>query len=244
MRLLLSGEGKTDLGQVQPGPSGLTYWPGPMAWIIDRLVEDRLDYSLLESHAAGSESVRFVDEAELADCGKSGPRLLPGIRYGKGQAFFTRNAQVLGLLAMDEQRASAQPVIAVLFRDADRTAATPRDQWQAKVDSIARGFELVEFRAGVPMVPRPKSEAWLLCGLKPQPCAQCDDLEDAPGNDGSPQALKTRLRALIGQDTGAEEQADWIRSGRIDPRQIQMPSFKVFREALSRALDVAALPLT
>ncbi len=33
------------------------------------------------------------------------------------------------------------------------------------------------------------------------------------------------------------EQADWVRTGNIDPEQIDMPSFTAFRKALDSALN-------
>lgn len=189
MKLLLSGEGPTDLGVNRPVAGGVEFVPGPMAHVVDRLLGVRLGYSLLEVHAAGGGCVSYVGESELASLGKTGSPLLPGLKFGKGTALYTRNAQVLGLTAI-EARSAATPVIAVLFRDGDGTRSVPRADWERKVASIERGFELVSFDAGVPMVPRPKSEAWLLCALKPQAYTHCDSLEDAPGNDASPNSLK------------------------------------------------------
>lgn len=157
---MLSGEGKTDLGQMVPGVAGLDYIPGPMACLIDRLVEELLGYSLLDTQAAGGDCLRLISETDLAEQGKSGPRLLAGIKHGKGNALF-------------------------------------------------------------------------------QPYEQCEGLEDAPGNDGSPNALKPRLFKLIGHDPTAAEQAAWITSGRIDPSRIEMPSFDAFCTALQSALDAA-----
>jgi len=241
MRLLLSGEGPTDIGATRLTAQGPQFVPGPMAWFVDRLLEPRLGYSLLEQHEGAAECVRHVHESELAAGAKPGSPLLPGVRFGKGTAFFTRNAQVLGLMAQQDAKATEQPVIAVLFRDGDGTRSVPKDQWQQKFDSIARGFELVEFDAGVPMVPRPKSEAWLICALKTPPYQHCDALEDSSGNDGSPHALKPRLAALHGSEPGADIQAEWVRTGRVDPAAIAMPSCDAFRAALDRAAHAVGL---
>lgn len=127
MKLVLAGEGKSDMGQVEPGANGMEFVPGPMACIVDKLIETRVDYSLLDLQETGGESIRFVSETELASYGKSGPRLLSGLKYGKGNAFFTRNAQVLGLLAKQERAESKCPVVAVLFRDTDSTASASHD---------------------------------------------------------------------------------------------------------------------
>lgn len=209
-----------------------------MAWVVDRLLEthSRIGYSLLELQISGGDTVRFVDETELAQHGKPGPMKLSGIKYGKGNGLFTRNAQVLGLLAKADSQDSKQPVVAVLFRDADSTRSSSRKQWEEKFESIRRGFALAEFHAGVPMLPRPKSEAWLLCGLKNPPYIDCDSLEDAPGNDNSPKSLKNQLAGIIGHEPSAEEQAGWIQSGRIDPASLSMPSFIAFQDALEAAI--------
>jgi hypothetical protein len=239
MFVILSGEGSTDIGQNSMSEHGVRFDPGPMARILDRLIEDHIGYSLLDTQDCGGKCVRLVEEPELIACGKQGPRLLPGIKYGKETGFFTRNAQVLGILAKAECEKSGQPVVAVLFRDADGSRATPPTIWQQKVDSIKRGFKLVGFDNGVPMVPRPKSEAWLLCALKNNPYVGCDALEDSPGNDASPNSLKRRLEELTRGETSAQEQSRWVEEGKVDPKRIEMPSFAAFRDALDSAVKNA-----
>ena len=242
MRLLLSGEGPTDLGSTRPKAGGHTFVPGPMGVMVDVLLQARLGYSLLQVQETGGDCVRFVSESELAAAGKPGGVLLPGVKFGKGNQFFTRNAQVLGRMAKADSKAHRDPVIAVLFRDGDGTRSMPHGQWREKFDSINRGFTLVDCDAGVPMVPRPKSEAWLLCALKTPPYQHCVGLEDAPGNDGSARSLKGRLEALVGHATGADEQAQWVHIGRVDPARIEMPSFAAFAAELDRAATAAGVP--
>lgn len=236
MILMLSGEGKTDMGQMIPTDRGMRFEPGPMAWIVDKLVEKRLDYSALAIHEAGGGSTQFISEHELCEFGKRGPRLLRGIKYGKETACFTRNAQVFGLKARQVERETDQSVIAVLFRDTDNTKADARNMWQLKYESIKRGFALAEFQRGVPMVPFPKSEAWLLCALKRDAYQYCESLEAVSGNDNSPNSLKAQLKSLVGHEPTAIEQADWVKSGKIDPGRIDMPSYNAFREGLDSAL--------
>ncbi len=238
MKVYLSGEGPTDIGRMSPSPAGEVFVPGPMAWMVDKLMEQHLGYSLLELHESGGETVEFIHKANLTAMGKPsqpGKPLLSGLKHGKGQAFHARSAQCLGLFA----KTADVPAVAVLFRDGDGTNSTPRQEWREKFDSMVRGFALAQFDCGVPMVPRPKSEAWLLCGLKDQPYLNCDPLEEAPGNDGSPRALKTRLEDLLGHEASAEEQVAWVRDGIIDPQQIQMPSYTAFRDALNAAVSQA-----
>lgn len=244
MRLLLSGEGPTDLGHEKPAAGGMEFVPGPMAWVVDKLLErHHTGYSMLNTHQAGGDCVTYVRETALAASGRPGSPLLPGVKFGKDTAYFTRNAQVLGLLATQASAREAQPVLAVLFRDGDGVRATPVGEWQMKVDSMRRGFELVGCNTGVPMVPRPKSEAWLLCALRPSGYANCAPLEDASGNDASPNSLKKQLAALCGgEDPTADEQADWVMTGAVDPLRIDMPSFNAFKQALHTAAQNAKLP--
>jgi len=223
----------------------MEFVPGPMAWVVDKVLErHHTQYSLLEIHAAGGDCVMHVHETELAARGKRGSPLFPGVKFGKGTAFFTRNAQVLGLWAQQAAAKDGQPVLAVLFRDGDGVRATPTGQWQDKVDSMHRGFAMVACDTGVPMVPRPKSEAWLLCALRPPGYVNCAPLEDASGNDTSPNSLKRQLAALRdGEDPSAEQQAEWVKTGAVDPLHIDMPSFNAFKQALHTAAEKAGFPL-
>lgn len=87
------------------------------------------------------------------------------------------------------------------------------------------------------MVPRPKSEAWMLCGLfkHENPACNCGWLEEESGNDASPNSLKRQLAALLSGADCAEVQAELVRDGQIDPALIDLPSFDAFKTALSAA---------
>ena len=250
MRLMLSGEGPSDLGCERSIAEGKQFAPGPMAWMVDKILERcHTGYSLLETYQGGGDCVTYVSEKELTSVGKRrspmGKRgaLLPGVRFGKETAYFVRNAQTLGLLAKQKSEQEDRPVLAVLFRDGDGTQAMSMQVWQQKVDSMHRGFALVKCKTGVPMVPRPKSEAWLLCALRQPNYTNCESLEDASGNDASPNSLKKQLAARCGgADPSADEQAEWVANGAVDPLRIDMPSFNAFKQALHQAAHKAGLP--
>lgn len=246
MRLLLSGEGPTDMGSNRPTRNGEEFVPGPMAWIVDQLVKQQLCYSLIEQSATDPDAVAFVSKAALASDQKQHrpgkPRVLPGYKRSTGTAYFVRNAEVLGARALADQTRVGRPVVAVLFRDADGTRSSPQDEWQDKVESMFEGFGRAGFSHGVPMVPRPKSEAWLLCALKDPPYQHCDALENAPGNDASPQSLKHQLSKQIGRSPSAKEQADWVRDGIVDPLRLNMPSFRAFADRLAEVLQTRDFP--
>jgi hypothetical protein len=218
-----------------------------MAWIIDRLLDqpDKLDYSILGLHANGGDCVCFLNEGELSALRGPKPLLLPRVEDEPGSQYFRKGAFLLGKHAKVMATERNSPVIAAFFRDADGTRSTPRAEWKGKFDSMQSGFKMAEFRSGVPMVPRPKSEAWMLCGLFKHEDASrdCNGLEEEPGNDASPRSLKGQLEAHLGYQPTAEQQAGLVRSGQIDPELIDLPSFTAFRNELSMAYANAAAPL-
>lgn len=140
MILMLSGEGKSDMGQTMPDATGIVYKPGPMAWMVDRLTEKRLGYSLLELQQQGAECVQFVSESELTQQDRPGPMLMRGLKRGKDTGLFIRNAQILGRLAKSLTQDGNKEVIAVLFRDADSTHACNADSWEEKRQSMERAL--------------------------------------------------------------------------------------------------------
>ena len=202
MYLLLSGEGKTDIGVCNPEQEqceGDQFKAGAMAIIVDQLVglSQGFDFSHLDS-----ERVCFVSENCLAD-NKLHPIKKPksakirGKKRAKETLYFFENARALADLAKKKAFEMNDKVVAVLFRDSDGTASAGRGDWRTKRDSMIRGFAAEEFEWGVPMIPKPKSEAWLLCALKDNPYQHCIKLEDVTGNDKGNEPLKKQLAEVL-----------------------------------------------
>ena len=230
MLLLVSGEGQTDIGAWADGSgqcAGADFRPGPMAVIIDRLVEQVAGYSLLDSAA-----MEFISECTLKVRSKRLPVVLSaGKRRDYETALFFKNARALAQLAKAKVSPTA-PVGAILFRDADGTRSTERGLFEQKWKSIEDGFRAEGFGLGVPMVPKPKSEAWLLCALKSQPYQHCAGLEDSlSGNDRAPSPAKAQLASVLsarGKTVG--DLVAMLGDGSIAPNRIDMPSFNRFRD--------------
>lgn len=234
MLLLVSGEGPSDLGALRPLPSGYEFVPGPMTILLDRLGEARLGYSLLDFDA-----IRFVAKVELAeDTPKRPPRQLraPGKQRPKESAYYAENARRLACKAVALAESEGDLVLPVLFRDADGTQSAGRGEWQAKWESMLKGFRDGESALGVPMLPQPKSEAWLLCACRQPAYQHCSQLEQESGNDRSPNPLKAQLDALLDGASSAVQLADAVHSGRVDPQRIDMPSYNAFRARLDQVL--------
>ena len=231
MILLVSGEGPSDIGS-RVGPtgeaSGDNFKAGPMALIIDRLVEPIWTYSPLAASA-----LVFISEQELDNEAKNIRGMkLPGPKSAKGTALFGKQARALAMLAKARTTDMA-PVGAVLFHDTDGTRSDPKTLWKDKTESIEKGFEAEDFSRGVPMVPKPKSEAWLLCAAQENAYNNCARFEDLSGNDASPQLAKGELeKALNARGRTYGDVCDMVESGEINPQQIKMPSFDYFRDRL------------
>jgi len=140
--VVVSDEGPGDLGLQYAGE--ITY--GPVAILLEQL------------------GVPLAPRANWFFCPKDqllehSRMQLPGKKRRPGQAYFHGNALGLGRIASRH----SENTIAILFRDADRTRQTPRDEWQKKWNSIQSGFEEADFTAWIGLLPAPKSEAWRLC---------------------------------------------------------------------------------
>lgn len=242
MLLVLSGEGPTDLGSCKTALgicSSADFQPGPMAVLVDQALSPLLGYSMLHETPA---AVNFISEAGLSEYErqlKDNRRsvVLPGKKGAKETAYFYKNAWALGDLSNSLEQASEDKGIAVLFRDCDGTRSAASSLWQEKWDSMQRGFLRSGYPRGVPMLPKPKSEAWLLCAAKKMPYQNCAALEDLSGNDDSPSAAKKKLDAAFGGHLFGQALCDWLEANPFDATQARsMPSYAAFHDRLQEAI--------
>jgi len=227
VHLVLSGEGSSDLGKLSYDTN--EFIPASMYYLIDKIIEKVYDYSFCDFK---NEMITFIPETELTKLTK---RLPPysGKKGLKGTAYFRNNAIALAKKAKEISKELDDEVIAILFRDADGTKSTIKGLWEDKVASIENGFKIGGFIKGVAMIPKPKSEAWLICALKDKPYQQCEKLEDWSGNDKATNNLKDKLESF-----GIELDIinKMIQDGRIDVEKIDMKSFKEFERKLKELL--------
>lgn len=239
MHFLFSGEGSTDFGSCNNGGSrctGDSYDHGPMAVIVDQIVEQCWNYSLIEqrnySFASKQELERY---ARLLKSLARKSLHLPGLKKTRETAYYYRNARSLALIATELEMELGDQVVAILFRDADGTASQGRGLWEKKCQSVRAGFSEQNFSRGVAMIPKPKSEAWFICALKAQPYQSCESLELRSGNDDSPNSLKKELAAIHGGELpNRVELNELVRQRTFHVDRISMPSFRAFKEELER----------
>ena len=151
--------------------------------------------------------------------------------------YYFANARMFARIAMEQQTRLKDTVIAILFRDSDGTASAGRGLWEDKRRSLANGFEAEGFQCGVPMIPKPKSEAWMICAVKATPYLACAELERRSGNDKSPKSLKKELANLLKESPTRVLLNRLVTDRRIDVLQIDMPSLNAFRKRLGEVLD-------
>jgi hypothetical protein len=243
MKLLLSGEGPTDFGScIYPLTEcgGGEFQHGPMTRLLMALLEHLNPWGC--SLADFPDSFLYVSKAKLVEMAKSNqnPRSmrLRGKKAGAETRYFYDNAKALGARAKQLADELSDGVIAIFFRDVDGTHNYP-GQWADKVKSVQDGFAAAEFQRGVPMLPKPKSEAWLLCMATGQPGTSCKSLEALPGNDESPQSAKKQLDAALGKHHSAKQLAAWVNHRQaIDFIRLRtMPSYASFEDSLAAAIQ-------
>ena len=242
MHILLSGEGSTDIGVCNPPAEqceGSRFSAGPMSWIVDQLVESCQGF---KSSHLGSDCVSFISKSYLA-ANKPKPArkslALRGKKRPPETRYYYNNARALAMVAKEKARAVNDTVIAVLFRDSDGTASAGRGYWRHKRDSMKNGFTIEEYGLGVAMIPKPKSEAWLLCAVKKNPYHSCARIEDESGNDKGLNPLKSQLSEALNVEDLTREINDRLRDKQIDVHRIDMPSFNAFKDELDAAVKKA-----
>lgn len=169
---------------------------------------------------------------------------LTGQKRGQETGYYHINAWMLGEAAKDFEQQHKDIAIAVLFRDSDGARAAAASDWSDKWQSMRSGFQRAGLGArGVPMLPKPKSEAWLLCAVA-NAYQHCQALEDLPGNDDSPHSAKMQLQAALGGDASTEAQLNWLAEHGFDHQAVaaDMPSYQQFKASLAAAIDEVRRP--
>jgi hypothetical protein len=104
--------------------------------------------------------------------------------------------------------------------------------------TVLNGFNRSALRErGVPMIPKPKSEAWLLCAVS-KGYQHCAALEELSGNDDSDQSAKKQLHEALNGNSTSQDQIDWLDNNGfdLDKAAQNMPSYQAFKNRLVSAL--------
>ncbi|MDR0609869.1 MAG: hypothetical protein LBG58_07150, partial [Planctomycetaceae bacterium] len=165
MYVILSGECATDFGTgTHEGFCyGNDYRCGPLTYLVDKIIEQHCHYSIITN-----ELVVFVDSAELERIkttlrpSKKSVRI-PGYKVKITARYHFEDARTLAVAANTFIKTKTDKnCVAILFRDSN---TTDKKEWNDKITSMLNGFIAEDFHYGVPMLPKPVSEAWILCAI-------------------------------------------------------------------------------
>jgi hypothetical protein len=240
MYILFSGEGPTDLG-VAVGDNtevyeGDQFKCGPLAIMVDQMVAARFKYSLIDAWCCGYIKKQQLKERVAGFRSSKKAAQLWGKKRPQETIYFYRNARALALYAKDKQKERNEKVVAILFRDSDDSASAERAIWNHKRDSILKGFDEETFATGIPMVPKPTSEAWIIAGMTGDSSRGGRSLEHWHGKTNSPNSLKGELETMLGEKPTSEKLCQMTSDQEIDHTKIHLPSFDAFRDRLTEVI--------
>lgn len=242
--IVMTGEGVTDMGgcnNEQPICSEQQLDIGPMARLLFKLIQhhlpewnvDHLDQGNPENH------MTLVDGSWLRGECKKRKRGLIRISKSvqKGMMVHAQRAQVLGEFAVQNNHQ-----IAAYFHDTDGTrsqlAAMPDRQWKI-TQSIKAGFRAAKFEGrGLAIVPKPTSEAWLICAAKDPQYQDCSQLEASlSGNENSPnRSPKAVLATILEKSVCTRDDLNELVE-QVDVSRIDMPSFDSLRTQVKASIN-------
>lgn len=240
--LLAFGEGPTDMGRsrnAQAYAHGDDLEVGPMLRLVHRLLIRHLpdwntaQFNEQQEHAIPSV---LVAPAEMNSLVKNSANKLLSKKTKQGYLTKSKQAEVLGRLAQ-QAGALTEAQLAIYFHDTDGTHSDIKDPLDL-VQAVKEGFRAAGFAGqGIAMVPKPTSEAWLICSCKPDAYQHCTQLEtQLSGNDRSPdRAPKKVLGRLLGnEDYHRGDLLSVVNAIELD--RLDMPTFNRFRDDLKQGI--------
>jgi len=156
IKIIISGEGNSDVGKTDHDRG--EFIPGPIT-VLTRNILSRCDKDDVHFHLrTRSELKRYPITL------KGKKREDKGTASGKGHSDL---AYKLAYIAKENKCH-----IAILMRDADN-----RD-FDMVYNEIQSGFSAAKFEHGIPAVPVPASEAWIICCISPEKCLHIENCSD------------------------------------------------------------------
>ena len=223
MYFVLTGEGNSDLGYSAEHP-------GVLVRLLEKLASDISDEDLGYEFASRSDLAAKMPK----DSDSSRPILLRGNKR-KYPYLITiqRTAEALGRIASELENTGA-----VFFHDCDFTHSevnNPDEYYRQVVCSMEQGFEFANYSNGVPMVPKPRSESWLLCHYQATPYENCARFEKLPANDRAENSGKKLLERFF--NCRESQIYEHIDIDEIDWDQIDAPSFVFFKNRFQHVVE-------
>jgi len=242
--VIVSGEGPSDLGGSLIGgalSSDDDFQKGPFYDLIYRMINRYLPVWNRDLFDTNPLTATYVSHGYLSKQAKeiakgNGRFKFAGKKSHKENTGKFKQSRELAKLALENDCQ-----LAIYFHDTDGNNAERCAHSNLQTDivnAVNDGFKKGGHNAGIAMIPKPTSEAWLICSCKDTPYQNCAELEvSLSGNDRSPDNAPKRILAThlnIG-DCTCEVLAEEIQN--LDLDQIDMPSYNQFRDDLKVAIN-------
>jgi len=236
-KIVVTGEGITDMGVCRDEYicTGDDLDMGPVSLLLLKLVHQHLpDWNAdLIDMAQPTQHLTLIYHGYLGEISKTRQRLRPSKTLSKGFIEHAQRAEALGHYALTQQHE-----LAAYFHDADGTRSDSPQRWNQLSMAIATGFQAAGLNErGIALVPKPKSEAWFICAVKPEPYQHCSCLEDElSGNDRSPERAPKKVLGALLNNPGYHRQDLCDLVGKLDVKHLDMPSFNAVRDQVITAI--------
>ncbi len=189
--------------------------------------------SLLAKWYAKQAKFHSVSRSELSSDSKNvKPKRGAYVRGRKTPYPETRSVTAFACCLAQKAQAYCSACGAIYFKDMDFPSSENRDKYyEALIAAMHVGFDNAGFQRGVPMVPKTRSESWMLC-IVDKHAARMSYYENLPGSDNSPKSGKKVLAKML----GCSEKENYAKlSDRIenyDWDALSAPSFAFFKNRL------------
>lgn len=248
--ILVTGEGPTDIGYSLTGQNISTnvvgskaeFCNGPFYRLLERmLLRFMPNWNSDQFDEANPISASYVSHGHLSRCSKELAKGNKKFRFAgksmpKGFAGLTKQSTELAKLASE-----LGCEMAFYFHDTDgnnQNKSSASRLQENMVNAAKQGFRSGGLESCVAMIPKPTSEAWLICSCKANAYDACGNLEvTLSGNDDSPpeQSPKLVLESIIG--AAFTDPILYEKIEELDIERMDMPSFNQFRDDMQQAIQ-------
>lgn len=225
---ILCGEGPTDLYYNE-----IDQTQSPLKDGVDQLLDffwDERNYLQFKQ----------VTRAEISQTDKGKPEKKTAVVRGlknkfPNHRFIASSAKCLAqkaeVIALENNEPHKWGV--VFFHDLDaNTKASIEETYSDYMKAMNDGFNSVSFPHGVPMIPKTRSESWLLCLLAPDGGASAKYFETLPMSDKSPNAGKKVLATQLKVSESESYSIIERKRDNFNWTTLQAPSFLQFSDRL------------
>lgn len=224
MFFLITGEGNSDVGRESTSPGPLIC---ALRTLAKTVTEEEFSYEIVSR-------TNLAKITESIPKNKKSMQLRGNRKKHAGLLVISRKAQALATAAQQKGDSGA-----IFFHDCDYTQSEVSDSrkyYEQLVEAVETGFYRADqYRDGVAMIPRPRSESWFLCHYQETPYRNGARFEELPANDRSSGSGKALLANHF--SCPVNQIYDHICGEEIDWERIDAPSFLFFKKRFQHVVQ-------